>query len=210
MTTTKPQSTTEDPDRIRLVKRGGTFDGHWYYPDAAIMPYESEVEYVRADRKYFCSCGGALTAEEYIVHYFQMGHDRGDPAVTASAAPVVDNLQRRLYEECVTANWDPERKNTFAEEIAHLHEELSEAFRAWRRYEDCEVREVNGKLEGVPIEFADALIGMFYNAELYGFDLLAAVERKHQFNLTRNYVTEGRQLHAPAAATAAPVESEEE
>jgi fructoselysine-6-P-deglycase FrlB-like protein len=31
-------------------------------------------------RQYFCSCGGALTAEEYITHYFEMGHDRGDPA----------------------------------------------------------------------------------------------------------------------------------
>jgi NTP pyrophosphatase (non-canonical NTP hydrolase) len=123
---------------------------------------------------------------------------------TRSRAPVAATvndeagLQRRLFDECVTAKWDPERRNTFAEEIAHLHEELSEAFRAWRRYKDCEVREVNGKLEGVPIQFADALIGMFYNAELHGFDLLAAVEQKHQFNLKRNYVNEGRQLHAPS------------
>lgn len=107
----------------------------------------------------------------------------------------------------MTANWDPEKRNTFAEEIAHLHEELSEAFRAWRQYKDCQVREVNGKLEGVPIEFADALIGMFYNAELHGFDLLAAVEQKHQFNLARNYVAEGRQLHA-SAAPAAPSPAE--
>lgn len=104
--------------------------------------------------------------------------------------------QRRLFEECRTANWDPDLQNSFAEEIAHLHEELSEAFRAWRKYKDCGIREVSGKLEGVPIELADALIGMFYNAELHGFDLFAAVEQKHQFNLTRNYVREGRQLHA--------------
>ena len=120
-----------------------------------------------------------------------------------SAAPG-DGLQRRLYDECITAQWDSEKRNTFGEEIAHLHEELSEAFRAWRRYKDCGVREVNGKLEGVPIEFADVLIGLFYNAELHGFDLLEAVERKHQFNLTRNYVTEGRQLHPPAATTTSP------
>lgn len=105
------------------------------------------------------------------------------------------SLQRKLYEECVTAQWDAGKQNTFAEEIAHLHEELSEAFRAWRRYKDTEVREVDGKLEGVPIEFADVLIGLFYNAELHGFDLLEAVERKHQFNLKRNYMAEGRQLH---------------
>lgn len=107
------------------------------------------------------------------------------------------NLQQRLYEECRTANWDPDFKNTFAEEIAHLHEEVSEAFRAWRQYKDCEIREIEGKLKGVPVEFADVLIGMFYLAELHGFDLLEAVERKHQFNLKRNYIAEGRQLHAP-------------
>lgn len=121
----------------------------------------------------------------------------------ATVAGPGGDFQHRLFEECRTANWDPDLKNTFAEEIAHLHEELSEAFRAFRRYKDFAIREVNGKLEGVPIEFADALIGMFYNAELYGFDLLDAIERKHQFNLGRNYIEEGRQLHAPAAASSA-------
>lgn len=107
--------------------------------------------------------------------------------------------QRELFDECVTAQWDAEHKNSFAEEIAHLHEELSEAFRAWRRFKDFEVRVVDGKPEGIPIEFADVLIGLFYNAELHGFDLMAAVERKHQFNLQRNYTAEGRQLHEAAA-----------
>lgn len=125
----------------------------------------------------------------------------------AAVAGPRGDFQRRLYEECVTANWDPEKRNTFAEEIAHLHEELSEAFRAFRRYKDFAIREVNGKLEGVPIEFADALIGMFYNAELHGFDLLEAIELKHQFNLGRNYVAEGRQLHPPAA-TSSPTPAE--
>lgn len=105
--------------------------------------------------------------------------------------------QRRLFEECRTANWDPELKNTFPEEIAHLHEELSEAFRAFRRSKNFEITvDANGKPQGVPIELADVLIGLFYNAELHGFDLFAAVEQKHQYNLTRNYVSEGRQLHA--------------
>lgn len=104
--------------------------------------------------------------------------------------------QRRLYDECVTAGWDAAKRNTFAEEIAHLHEELSEAFRAWRLNKDFRIayRE-DGKPEGIPIELADVLIGLFYNAELHGFDLFAAVEEKHQYNLTRNYQAEGRQLH---------------
>lgn len=110
------------------------------------------------------------------------------------------DYQRRLYEECRTANWDPDLVNTFAEEVAHLHEELSEAFRAWRVYGDCDMHEgAGGKPEGVPAEFADVLIGLFYNAELHGFDLFAAVEAKHRFNLGRDYVAEGRQLHAKPA-----------
>lgn len=104
--------------------------------------------------------------------------------------------QRRLFEECRTAGWDPDLKNTFPEEIAHLHEELSEAFRAFRRNKDFRITvDSNGKPQGVPIELADVLIGLFYNAELHGFDLFAAVEQKHQYNLTRNYIKEGRQLH---------------
>lgn len=114
------------------------------------------------------------------------------------------SYQRRLYDECVTAGWDSAQQNSFAEEIAHLHEELSEAFRAYRQHKDFAIRiSDNGKLEGIPIEFADVLIGLFYNAELHGFDLFAAVEQKHQFNLSRNYQTEGRQLHAPPPSSVA-------
>lgn len=40
----------EIPERIRLVKRNGIFDSQWYYPDAAIMPFEAEAEYVHIDR----------------------------------------------------------------------------------------------------------------------------------------------------------------
>lgn len=108
-----------------------------------------------------------------------------------------DGYQGRLFDECRSAGWDPDFKNTFAEEIAHLHEELSEAFRAFRQRKDFQITiDANGKPQGVPVELADVLIGLFYNAELHGFDLFAAVELKHQYNLTRNYVAEGRQLHA--------------
>lgn len=41
------EQTLDAPERVRLVKRGGIFDTHWYYPDAAIMPFDAEVEYTR-------------------------------------------------------------------------------------------------------------------------------------------------------------------
>lgn len=105
-------------------------------------------------------------------------------------------LQRLLYEECDRAGWDPGRRNTLAEELAHIHEEVSEAFRAWRLYHDTDIHfDDDGKPQGVPIEFADVIIGLFYNAELHGFDLLEALLVKHRYNQTRDYIAEGRQLH---------------
>lgn len=110
-----------------------------------------------------------------------------------------DTLQRELYEECTQANWDPDKVNQFGEEIAHLHEEVSEAFRAWRLTKNCEITyDPDGKPLGVPVEFADVLIGIFYLAEVYGFDMMEAIEIKHRYNMVRDYVAEGRQLHPPA------------
>ena len=107
-------------------------------------------------------------------------------------------LVQKHFDECVDARWDPERKNTFAEECAHLHEEVSEAFKAWRIYRDFKVHfGENGVPHGVPIELADILIGIFYNARLHGIDLEAALDIKGEYNNERDYVEEGRQLHCP-------------
>lgn len=113
-----------------------------------------------------------------------------------AASPVLSDLQRRLFAECEVTRWDPDRRNSFAEECAHLHEEVSEAFREWRLHKDFAIRYGDdGKPTGIPIELADVLIGLFYNAELHGFDLLDAVETKHAWNLRRDYQAEGRTLH---------------
>lgn len=107
-----------------------------------------------------------------------------------------DGLQQRLHLGEKRAGWDPADVNTFAEEIAHLHEEISEAFRAYRLTKGYDLTiDGNGKPQGVPAELADAAIGMFYMAERFGFDLLEAVEVKHAYNLTRSYALEGRRLH---------------
>lgn len=49
-------------------------------------------------------------------------------------------FQRRLFEECETANWDPRKTNSFGDEIGHLHEEVSEAFREFRLHHDFATR----------------------------------------------------------------------
>lgn len=106
-------------------------------------------------------------------------------------------FQRLCFEECEWAEWDPTKSNTFPDEITHLHSELSEAFEAWRLTKNASVIWYgdDGKPEGIPIEFADVLIGLFYNAELHGFDLFEAFKIKHEWNLRRNYQAEGRALH---------------
>jgi NTP pyrophosphatase (non-canonical NTP hydrolase) len=113
------------------------------------------------------------------------------------------DLQRCHFDECRVARWDPDRKNSFAEEIAHLHEEVSEAFKAWRIFRDFAIHYEPGTMKpiGVPIELADVLIGIFYNAELHGIDLEAALRIKGAFNRRRDYVAEGRQLHHEPART---------
>lgn len=46
---TTPNQQHEAPAHIRLVKREGRFANEWYYPDAAVMPFEQEYHYARVD-----------------------------------------------------------------------------------------------------------------------------------------------------------------
>lgn len=48
-------------------------------------------------RQYHCSCGATLTAEEYIKHYFEMGHDRPSPP---PATPEVNTERCAGLEGC--------------------------------------------------------------------------------------------------------------
>ena len=81
-------------DAISLVGQWNYEEPFWWTPIATALAKEFREGQTRAAlRQYFCSCGGALTAEEYLTHYFDLGHDRGDPASPASTAPVVDVKQ---------------------------------------------------------------------------------------------------------------------
>ena len=98
--------------------------------------------------------------------------------------------------ECSAAHWDDHIRNSFPEEIAHIMAELAEVFEAWRVYKDYDIHwDEKGKPQGVPIEFADVLLGMFYNVGLHGIDIASALKVKHNFNMHRDYRAEGRQLH---------------
>lgn len=73
--TTNNQPALQPPERIWIER----YKGHGYSRSTGfyLEPISDGIEYARVTRSYFCSCGGALTAEEYLEHYFEKGHDRG-------------------------------------------------------------------------------------------------------------------------------------
>lgn len=110
----------------------------------------------------------------------------------------VDSFQKAVYDATRASGWDRSNSNSLPEELMHIQSELSEAFEEWRLKHDCLIYtkpEDGLKPYGVPIEFADVLIGLFYNAERMGFSLWDALEIKVAYNSTRDYGLEGRQLH---------------
>lgn len=54
--------------------------------------------------------------------------------------------------------WEPGSEPTFGEYCALIHEEISEAFSAWRNGEPDEYVDDNGKPQGVWVELADVVI----------------------------------------------------
>jgi hypothetical protein len=115
----------------------------------------------------------------------------------AGARAATNSWQNVLYTETRESGWDPETANSLAEEILHMIQELTDAFneiRAGRRPDEIYIG-TDGKPRGVPIEFADTLIGLFYNAELRGFSLFDATQIKRAWNRDRRYREENRHLH---------------
>jgi len=69
--------------------------------------FQQMSEVVKATRKYFCSCGGALTAEEYIVHFLELGHDRGEGPRMPSFPDAVEVVTK--MRDVVECHHDPDR-----------------------------------------------------------------------------------------------------
>jgi hypothetical protein len=108
-------------------------------------------------RHYFCSCGGALTAEEYVEHYFEKRHDRaeGTPAAVERLKDEVERLTQQNAELKIVIDVgtsdDPAtalsklhkiqhaaRTNAIAECVSAIHPVLV------RHYNDC-TNSVNAK-----------------------------------------------------------------
>ena len=99
----------------------------------------------------------------------------------------ITELCERSHNLAVDKGWYDQRRS-FPELIALMHSELSEALEAYRNGHDPgEVWREGDKLEGVPIELADACIRIFDACAAMGIDLESAIEAKHAYNETRPY-----------------------
>jgi len=58
-----------------------------------------------AQRHYFCSCGVACTAEEYIEHYFEKGHDRGAGRDYIHEDELPADMSKEDYDKWYAQSW---------------------------------------------------------------------------------------------------------
>lgn len=134
----------------------------------------------------------------------------------------LSRLADEIMENNTKLGWEPDATRTFGDECALLHEEVTEAFKAWRKrgFEDmtepavhkagCDLADhrVYGmplpepdctcgalpKPEGVASEFADIFIRLLHYSAVHEIDLIGETRRKMEYNATREYRHGGQKL----------------
>lgn len=99
----------------------------------------------------------------------------------------VAEICRDAYANALAKGFYEGAKPSIGDRLALIHSEVSEALEEYRAgHPLTEIYEgENGKLEGFPIELADAVIRIADLCGWLGIDLEAAIARKMAFNATR-------------------------
>lgn len=82
--------------------------------------------------------------------------------------------------------WD--KANPFGQQMMNIIGEVSEAWEEYRNgYDPDFIYNEDGKPEGIPIEFADAIIRLLDTCAYYDIDIEQAIKLKMAYNKTRPY-----------------------
>jgi len=98
---------------------------------------------------------------------------------------MLKNLIKKIHEEAVKKGFWV-KKRSFAEQIALMHSELSEALEDDRAGKPPIYYE-GKKPCGVVSELADCAIRIFDTCGYYGYDLEAMIKEKMEYNKSRPY-----------------------
>lgn len=100
----------------------------------------------------------------------------------------IRELQEQAHATAKEKGWH-DKPRDFADFIANVHAELSEAWEDYRNGLPVNDRDVtaSGKPIGIPIELADIFIRIAEYAYANDIDLTVALEAKMRYNATREY-----------------------
>lgn len=98
---------------------------------------------------------------------------------------ILNDLAKMIHDNNVKKGFYENDSKTFAENIALMHSELSEALEADRK-DNPPSEKIDGHCQ-VAEELADAVIRILDTAAHNNIDIGDAIVAKHQYNLTRPY-----------------------